>query len=608
MIVLKNVTKRYQDKIILENLNLTIDKGLTIINGMSGCGKTTLLKCLMGMTDFAGDIYVEGINIKDLKPKAKSHYLNKYIAYIAQDYNLLEELSVLDNLMLYLSFRKEKIEKDKITQVLEYVGLNEDILKANIKNLSGGGKQRLSIARALLADNKIILADEVTGSLDEDNAINIFELLKKVSQDRIVIVVSHNRMLSKLYADTLLEIKDKTIPMTSKTSELTNPIPINESIKTSNKLLFKLSNKIIGEKKLIFILFVMFLTINIFLTALLIDIIDFNKGNLLYNYLRQENVNYINLYEGQINTINSQYQILNYKQKELDEIFNYNVKLYDDSKYTNTLHYNEELLFSNLKGVCSLNNDDINRLNLNLEGNLPKVGEVVLTSYLADLLDKDINDKYYISYDKYLIISGIVKVNEEQELTDILILNEEDITSESIISYLLPNDKNTIVKATNYCDKHLEYYIENNYYYNLYMADEQILQYQILGGIALFFLIFITIIFLISYFYNSIYYKTKTINILNVVGSKKLDIFKMYLFNLLMAVMISIIVSLPLYCVISKCLNFTGGNISQDIPSIPLANFEFVSYIIGVSSFLAIGVLFIILFLNKLIYRKVINK
>lgn len=259
-------------------------------------------------------------------------------------------------------------------------------------------------------------------------------------------------MLSKLYADTLLEIKDKTISMTSKTSELTNPITINETIKTSNKLLFKLSNKIIGEKKLIFILFVIFLTISIFLTALLIDIIDFNKGNLLYNYLKQENVNYINLYEGQLNTINSQYKTLNYKQKELDEIFSYNVKLYDDSKYTNTLRYNEELLFSNLRWVCSLNNDEVNRLNLNLEGNLPEVGEVVLTSYLANLLAKDINDKYYISYDKYLIISGTVEVNEEQELTDILILNEEDITSESIISYLLPNDKNTTIKATNYCE------------------------------------------------------------------------------------------------------------------------------------------------------------
>lgn len=82
----------------------------------------------------------------------------------------------------------------------------------------------------------------------------------------------------------------------------------------------------------------------------------------------------------------------------------------------------------------------------------------------------------------------------------------------------------------------------------------------------------------------------------------------MYLFNLLMAIIIGIIISLPLYCVISKCLNFAGGNISQDIPRIPLADFEFVSYIIGVISFLVIGVFFIILFLNKLIYRKVINK
>ena len=75
-----------------------------------------------------------------------------------------------------------------------------------------------------------------------------------------------------------------------------------------------------------------------------------------------------------------------------------------------------------------------------------------------------------------------------------------------------------------------------------------------------------------------------------------------------MAIIIGIIISLPLYCVISKCLNFTGGNISQDIPSIPLADFEFVSYIIGVISFLVIWIFFIILFLNKLIYRKVINK
>lgn len=225
---------------------------------MSGSGKTTLLKCLMDKTDFSGDIYVCGINIKELNKKEKSYYLNNYIAYIAQDYNLLDELSVLDNLCLYYSFRKEKINKDKIIETLEYVGLKADILNDKIKYLSGGEKQRLSIARALLANNKVILADEVTGSLDEDNAVKIFELLKKISKDKIVIVVSHNRMLSKLYADTLLEIKNKTIITPLNNDETLVRANINRKVNISNKLLIKLSNKIIGEKKFIFVLFAVF--------------------------------------------------------------------------------------------------------------------------------------------------------------------------------------------------------------------------------------------------------------------------------------------------------------------------------------------------------------
>ena len=259
MILIKNLTKKYQTKIVFENLNLKITKGLTIINGMSGSGKTTLLKCLMDKTDFSGDNYRCDVDIKELNKKEKSYYLNNYIAYIAQDYNLLDELSVLDNLCLYYSFRKEKINKDKIIETLEYVGLKADILNDKIKYLSGGEKQRLSIARALLANNKVILADEVTGSLDEDNAVKIFELLKKISKDKIVIVVSHNRMLSKLYADTLLEIKNKTIITPLNNDETLVRANINRKVNISNKLLIKLSNKIIGEKKFIFVLFAVFL-------------------------------------------------------------------------------------------------------------------------------------------------------------------------------------------------------------------------------------------------------------------------------------------------------------------------------------------------------------
>ena len=603
MILIKNLTKKYQTKIVFENLNLKITKGLTIINGMSGSGKTTLLKCLMDKTDFSGDIYVCGINIKELNKKEKSYYLNNYIAYIAQDYNLLDELSVLDNLCLYYSFRKEKINKDKIIETLEYVGLKADILNDKIKYLSGGEKQRLSIARALLANNKVILADEVTGSLDEDNAVKIFELLKKISKDKIVIVVSHNRMLSKLYADTLLEIKNKTIITPLNNDETLVRANINRKVNISNKLLIKLSNKIIGEKKFIFVLFAVFLTISIFLSSLLIDVIDFNKTNLLYDYFKQEDVSYFNLYEGEVNVINDSYYPLDQiKEKELDNLFPNSIKVYNDLKFTNSLQYNKELLFIDLKGACSINLNDISSLSLNINGRIPSQGEVLITSYIADLLDKDnlIGSRYYVDNSNYYIISGIFEVKDNLELADILFVNEDDLTKDSLISYILPIKKDAVDKAISFCDINKNYYIDNDYYFNLVLADSQIIQYQILGGIALFFLLIITFIFLISYFYNSIYYKNKTISILNIVGARKKDIFIMYFFNLLISLLIASLISLPLYFICSKYLVF-GYN---GLPIINLADFEMISYLIPIISFLVIGIIFISLFLKFLIFDK----
>ena len=352
-------------------------------------------------------------------------------------------------------------------------------------------------------------------------------------------MVSHNRMLSKLYADALLEIKNKTIITPLNNDETLVRANINRKVNISNKLLIKLSNKIIGEKKFIFVLFAVFLTISIFLSSLLIDVIDFNKTNLLYDYFKQEDVSYFNLYEGEVNVINDSYYPLDQiKEKELDNLFPNSIKVYNDLKFTNSLQYNKELLFIDLKGVCSINLNDISRLSLNINGNIPSQGEVLITSYIADLLDKDnlIGSRYYVDNSNYYIISGIVEVKD-----------------------------------------------------NLELADSQIIQYQILGGIALFFLLIITFIFLISYFYNSIYYKNKTISILNIVGARKKDIFIMYFFNLLISLLIASLISLPLYFICSKYLVF-GYN---DLPIINLADFEMISYLIPIISFLVIGIIFI---------------
>lgn len=167
-------------------------------------------------------------------------------------------------------------------------------------------------------------------------------------------------MLSKLYADTLLEIKNKTIITPLNNDETLVRANINRKVNISNKLLIKLSNKIIGEKKFIFVLFAVFLTISIFLSSLLIDVIDFNKTNLLYDYFKQEDVSYFNLYEGEVNVINDSYYPLDQiKEKELDNLFPNSIKVYNDLKFTNSLQYNKELLFIDLKGVCSINLNDI---------------------------------------------------------------------------------------------------------------------------------------------------------------------------------------------------------------------------------------------------------
>lgn len=188
-------------------------------------------------------------------------------------------------------------------------------------------------------------------------------------------------------------------------------------------------------------------------------------------------------------------------------------------------------------------------LSLNINGRIPSQGEVLITSYIANLLDKDnlIGSRYYVDNSNYYIISGIVEVKDNLELTD-----------------------------------------------------SQVIQYQILGGIALFFLLIITFIFLISYFYNSIYYKNKTISILNIVGARKKDIFIMCFFNLLISLLIASLISLPLYFICSKYLVF-GYN---DLPIINLADFEMVSYLIPIISFLVIGIIFISLFLKSLIFDK----
>ena len=211
MINFTNVKKRFGNNIVLDIKSLHFPRtGLVVIEGPSGCGKTTLLNVISGLLPFEGSINVDGHHIELISQKAMDEYRLTKFGFIFQDFKLFEEESVLNNIIFPLeaiSITSKERKIQKCLDVIAMVGLKKNV-KQNVSKLSGGEKQRVAIARALINGPKIILADEPTGSLDTSTAMEIMDILQKVSNRSLVIVVSHDKELSKKYADTIIKMKD----------------------------------------------------------------------------------------------------------------------------------------------------------------------------------------------------------------------------------------------------------------------------------------------------------------------------------------------------------------------------------------------------------------
>lgn len=217
MIQINNVTKIYKSKkseqvIALDNLSLTFaDTGMNIILGRSGCGKTTLLNILSGIdTVTSGDVIVNGIEISKIAPSKLDNYRNFHIAYIFQDFHLLSQLTVYENINIALHLSKAENSYAAVSACLHKVGL-DGYENRKINELSGGEKQRVAIARAIIKSPKILLADEPTGNLDTKTGREIFELLKELSKDICVIVVTHDREFAEDYGEHFIELEDGKI-------------------------------------------------------------------------------------------------------------------------------------------------------------------------------------------------------------------------------------------------------------------------------------------------------------------------------------------------------------------------------------------------------------
>lgn len=228
MIEIKDLSKSYGDKEILKNINLTInDNEIVAIIGKSGCGKSTLLRCISRLENITkGSIYIDNENINNIK----DYY--KKVGMVFQNFNLFENLNVLDNLILSpvklkLMTKDEAIKTAK--NYLKDIGLINKI-KEYPKNLSGGEKQRVAIIRALMENPKIILFDEPTSSLDPQMTQEVLDLMKRLSNLNItIIIVSHEINFIKEFAQRIIYIDNKKIISDASTRDTFNTN--NENLK-----------------------------------------------------------------------------------------------------------------------------------------------------------------------------------------------------------------------------------------------------------------------------------------------------------------------------------------------------------------------------------------
>ena len=218
MLQLKNIYKVYETgdlkQTALDGVSLNFrESEFVAILGQSGSGKTTMLNIIGGLDQYdKGDLIINGKSTKEFKDRDWDAYRNHSIGFVFQSYNLIPHQTVLSNveLSLTLSGVSKTERRKRAKEVLERVGLGKQLHKRP-SQMSGGQMQRVAIARALINDPDILLADEPTGALDSETSVQIMDLLKEISKDKLIIMVNHNPELAEEYANRIIKLRDGNI-------------------------------------------------------------------------------------------------------------------------------------------------------------------------------------------------------------------------------------------------------------------------------------------------------------------------------------------------------------------------------------------------------------
>lgn len=512
MLELKDVKKIYHTKekvdvIALDNINLSFpNNGLIFILGPSGSGKTTLLNLLGGIDQSTeGKILYDGKNLLEL---SMEDYRRNIVSFVFQEFNLIPNLNVYDNISLVTS-KNEKNEKDKLVEdILLRLGL-DGYQKRRIQELSGGQKQRIAIGRALAKGCKILLCDEPTGNLDSKSSKEIFEILKNISKEKLVIVNSHNEELAQEYSDRIISIRDGKIENDIKKNEIEKikeDYIENNNISFSSKLRYALSS--LFSCKLKTIISTILIILSLLSVCLMIVFLTYNAERVNALSSKNDSIEYLvkntgadlqpnNLNFSTLNDVNSiidedkyidgyniqktNFYIVNDKNKHIIDSLNYYFKdeletnsCYVTDFYINfTLNTNDKYKINNYSSFNDLKNTDVYYNDVFQY----KIAGVIKTDYLSfyDITGNK-NEKII---DKYSEIRDYQGDFNKKTYCEYNVIYGNMETFESIssgINYFYYNnyDSNITVK-TDYILKKLTSinisYINEVYNFNFFMND-----------------------------------------------------------------------------------------------------------------------------------------
>ena len=568
MLELKNVCKKY-DREVLKKINLKFgNKGFICLVGESGSGKTTLLNIIGGLEQpDSGKVIFNGNNIKNIN---SSFYSNQLVSFINQNYNLIDKYTVLENILLPIELRRIRspCNVNKILKMLSIYSLKNK----KVVSLSGGEKQRVAIARCIVQNTRVILADEPTGALDSENAYSVMRILKNLSKQKLVIVVTHNTELANAFADSIIKIAD------GKICNKLNVINKNKYFKIKynrkNKLSFiklvKYAIKNLNNKLLRNILTIIAFTIGLFSLGTVLSIktgfnkeLDMLNKSSFFNYpLVISKNNYVDNFNSKVENKNG----VNVKKGSFvtNEIDDKLISLVNniDKKYVNGITYYRDIDYE-FKSISYVNPS--NNYFYLVSGRMPENNNEVMILYdeedsisdklynYLDVANNGLINNIFKVNDKELIITGIVKSNNDYFKSLSGILYSNDLFDNEITDiYIYANN----LKAKNKIKELLkDYEIFDN-------AEEVVnLTKKMVDGISLVLILVSVIslivsmimIFVISYI--SVMERNKDIGIYKSIGFRNKDIKNLFIVENLIIGMCSFYLTMIFILLVSNVIN-----------------------------------------------------